>query len=322
MSESIARLEGNQGVIKREILAEDSTAEEAGDDETLAVLKTKKRRLVRVADPVAAKKIRADIGSDVRAVDIVTSEDPILDEVLHNPFLSRDTASGEFNDQLEDDNIDRMGFAPKLPTEIEREVQVDVQTNKQITAEAEDSSDGEEGGLSDVSQRATSKRRCRGVMDQARMDAPSEKMKQLYADFLLGTSSSSLKGQLDKIKREEEFALMRRNLAELSAMFGHAMARDKEAFKSREETRCLYQESLKENKRLMEELAMKDSALTSREADLAKMAELNNAEEKRRSNLETVLETTRREKERMEALLDQEKKKIEDLLEKEKKRRE
>ncbi|GAB2268366.1 hypothetical protein Dimus_038713 [Dionaea muscipula] len=100
---------------------------------------------------------------------------------------------------------------------------------------------------------------------------------------------------------------MERNFAELSAMFGHAMARDKKAFKSREETRRLYQESLKENKRLMEELAMKDSALTSREADLAKMAELFSAEEQRRSNLETILETIRREKEEMEAMLEQEK---------------
>ncbi|GAB2270109.1 hypothetical protein Dimus_038821 [Dionaea muscipula] len=134
------------------------------------------------------------------------------------------------------------------------------------------------------------------VIGEGRMDAPVVDAEHPYLEALKSVSFSNLRKQLDKVRKEEEQALMERNLAAFTVMFTHAIERDRTASKSREETRRLYQESQKENKRLVE-------ALSFREADLAKMTRLFSVEEQKRANLETVLENTRKEKERLEGLI-------------------
>ncbi|GAB2281932.1 hypothetical protein Dimus_039503 [Dionaea muscipula] len=77
-------------------------------------------------------------------------------------------------------------------------------------------------------------------------------------------------------------------------------------------------ELIKENKKLMDDLASKEVVLTSREADLTKLSELFKAEEQKNMNLETVLESARKEKESAEEKI----LKLEAMLEEERRQRE
>ncbi|GAB2281119.1 hypothetical protein Dimus_039448 [Dionaea muscipula] len=59
-------------------------------------------------------------------------------------------------------------------------------------------------------------------------------------------------------------------------------------------------ESVKENKKLMDDLASREADLASREADLKQLSELFKIEEQKTVNLEAMLESVRKEKEKAE----------------------
>ncbi|GAB2270497.1 hypothetical protein Dimus_038852 [Dionaea muscipula] len=196
--------------------AGDSTVEGEGDDEPLVGLKSRKRKSIKTSDPAVSKKTRADEESVLKATDIVASKDPALDEVLHQPFLSKDIIPEESGDQLEDDIIDRRGFSPDLPIEAEGDVQVDIEAHGQTpTAEGAGSGAGDEGRLIDVRKKAPSKMKGILVIGEGRMDAPVGDAEHPYLEALKSVSSSNLRKQLEKVRKEEEQALMERNLAEV-----------------------------------------------------------------------------------------------------------
>ncbi|GAB2302935.1 hypothetical protein Dimus_036928 [Dionaea muscipula] len=166
------------------------------------------------------------------------SEDPTLKELLTSSYLSTDAHFGG----SEGDNWD----------EESNDEEVDIPLEKDVT-------------------KSSSKKACLGVMSKARLQVPCDKMNQQYYDILLGDSSPTLKKCLEKMKRKDELTLLRRNVAETSSILGHALKREEMASASRKETRRKFMESVKENKKLMEELA-------SREADLKREMKFTESE--------------------------------------------
>ncbi|GAB2296269.1 hypothetical protein Dimus_038413 [Dionaea muscipula] len=106
-----------------------------------------------------------------------------------------------------------MGSAPDLPIEEEGNVQLDMETYEQ-TPTAEGAGAGGEGRMMDVGRKTPSKMKSIKMIGQERMDAPAGEAEHHYFDALKSISSSNVRKQLDKIRREEELALMERNLAE------------------------------------------------------------------------------------------------------------